>query len=196
MFEPAHELAASRRMLVAEDVDLIQMLAGRLRLMPSVIDLGAGSGTTALAVLAVRPFAQITSVDIDQGALDWAEKAVGIYRDADWLGIRAKSWEAAVLRSRFSAPVDLLLVDASHEREDVERDLTAWLPLMRSGGLVWLHDFAPPPSKWRQPASPGVARAILTFTAAGLLEPLEARGLGWAGTYTGRIVGMSCEQLT
>src|SRR3990172_13376769 len=72
----AHALAASRRMLVAEDVDFIQELVQALLprddgLTHLAIDLGAGSGTTALSIFAASPEIRVTTIDPDEEAMGW-----------------------------------------------------------------------------------------------------------------------------
>jgi predicted O-methyltransferase YrrM len=37
--------------------------------------------------------------------------------------------------------VDMLFIDDGHAHEDVVRDITAWVPLMRPGGLICGHDY-------------------------------------------------------
>lgn len=178
----ALRLAASRMFLMAADVELIQQI---VREQPpgkiAVIDLGAGSGTTALAVLDEREDAQITTIDISAENVDWAGLAVrNVYPDADWVGVVADA--ADVSHRDLSHPVDLLLHDASHERQHVEADIRAWLPYLRpETGRVWVHDAFAPPAGWGQPASPGVTEAIVGMIADGLLKPLGYGGLGWYG---------------
>lgn len=187
----ALRLAASRMYLTEGDVLMIQHLVHGLRGRPGtdgfyssplrVVDLGAGSGTTALAVLDVAEDAQITTVDIDQANLDWAEAAVrAAYPAADWVGVRADAGEAALRRQ--TADVDLLLHDAAHESLNVQRDIRAWLPLLAPHARIWIHDAQPPPPAWGQSASPGVMEAIDALVAAALVEGgLAEDGLGWVG---------------
>ncbi|KKL97429.1 hypothetical protein LCGC14_1834620, partial [marine sediment metagenome] len=86
----AHALAASRRMLVAQDVDLIQetlrQVAKGTRVKNlTVVDIGAGSGTTALSALEAGPDVTVYSYDDDPDAINWAEEAVkNIGRSDDW----------------------------------------------------------------------------------------------------------------
>ena len=69
--------------------------------------------------------------------------------------------DSAAYAAAFSAAqVDLLFVDASHHYEDVRRDLVAWLPKVRSGGVIACHDYNPE-------GFPGVVRAVSEI----LLEP-------------------------
>jgi hypothetical protein len=53
--------------------------------------------------------------------------------------IRECSWEAA---SRFDdGAVDFVFVDADHAYESVIRDIRAWLPKLRPGGIIAGHDY-------------------------------------------------------
>lgn len=182
----ARNLAMSRRFLTVEDVETIQMVVRMLSQHTAtmgrplrVVDLGAGSGTTALAVLDERDDSQITTVDNDRANIDWAELAVRMaYPEADWLGVVE---DAADTGHYVGELVDLLLHDASHEREHVERDLRAWLPRLAPHAMVWCHDWAAPPPSWGQPASPGVREAVEALLSDGSLKRFGTGGLGWIG---------------
>lgn len=146
----------------------------------TVIDLGAGSGTTALAVLDEHAEAQITTVDISRSAVDWAEQAVrNCYAEANWIGVVADAGDVA--RMWPDGAVDLLLHDASHEYPAVADDLRAWLPKLAPHALIWVHDFSPPPQTWGQPDSPGVALSIRDLVSEGMIVEVERAGLGWVG---------------
>lgn len=173
----AHDLAATRRLLTHGDVDDIQMLAmlAAPQGSPIVVDLGAGSGTTALAVLCARNMAHVFTFDHDAVNLDSTREAVYNMNFQDrWASRLCKSWEGIDFMSE---RVDLLLVDASHEYEDIKRDLEAWLPLVRASGFVWLHDYTPMIGV-STAEYPGVAQAIEEFL--GDKTPIELKGIGWA----------------
>lgn len=185
----AARLAASRMFLHADDVALIQQIVRDLRLgLPSahrltVVDLGAGSGTTALSVLDEDESAEIITVDIDPEAVEWARKAVrNCYPEAQWSGVTADAADAALLHATFfGTTIDLLLHDAGHGRDDVDRDLRAWLPIMEPGARLWVHDYGDPPAAWGQPSSPGVREAVDQLVAEGRIAEYATAGLGWYG---------------
>lgn len=159
----AHGLAASRRFLTLEDVDVIRRTVAKLsnRSHLEVADLGAGSGTTALSVFAERAYRiRVTTIDQDEDALNWAEAAiVNIRCHKLWRKRKQLSWVEPF-------DVDLLLVDACHEYECVLRDLYAWTPHIQDG-YIWLHDYN----------ELGVQRAIEQVK----LECIEVGGLGYVG---------------
>ena len=138
---PAHSLAASRGMLTQEDVDAIGKLVDELPTDRdvTVIDLGLGSGTTALAVFAKRTSRiHVYSVDNRPNEAYWGALAVE--------NIGQKDNHSVLIgdsRGVEDAPgnIDLLLVDAINTAEGVKEELRAWLPLVRGGGFIWVNNW-------------------------------------------------------
>jgi predicted O-methyltransferase YrrM len=174
-------------MLVAQDVDLIRELVRRLREQEprrvlQVVDIGAGSGTTALSVFAeASDRVLVRTVDHNAQALAYSKLVVSnIGRLRDWRGFVGDS--ARAIFERGGQDIDLLLVDAEHTYKAVMADLAAWLPLLRDSGFVWVHDYGDPmlyglgvkPSR-------GVKRAINELVRKHELTAIEIVGLGWAG---------------
>ena len=182
---PAHSLAATRRYLTERDVDDIQLLVRALPKDAQVVDLGAGSGTTALAVLTAHPTAHVYSVDNDQVQLDWTE--INLHANGmteRWIGVcgavGSEAVRATVKMFVGRSWVDLLLHDAGHTRQDVLRDLRAWLTMLRPGSYVWVHDFAP--MEEAEESYPGVKQAIKELEHEGLIRwSFEPRGIGYVG---------------
>lgn len=187
----AKRLAASRMFLMEEDVEQIQIL---VRLLAPhahearqrgdhglhVADLGAGSGTTALAVLDEDETAHIFTYDISAENVEWARRAIeNTYPGA------LEHWYPRVMDAVGQGEpysMDLLLHDASHERTNVEADLRSWVPRLLPHAFIWVHDASPPPAAWGQPSSPGVMEAINALIAEGLIEgELASLGMGWVG---------------
>ncbi len=175
----ARQLAISRNYLTVADVEAIQALVRSIEGGVRVIDLGAGSGTTALSVLDERPDAQIVTIDISAENLSWAEKAVrNVYPSANWRGILSRADE---VRDFFDGqPVNLILHDAGHEYADVYGDLVEWASAVPAGCLVWVHDYARAPWEGAD-AYPGVAEAIQVLTVAEVLRETGTPGIGWTG---------------
>ncbi len=139
--QAAYELAASRRMACKEDIDLIIEIVGLLRPAPVVVQLGAGSGTMALAVLGTRPKARFWSVDNNPNNLGWEALAL---ENTGYRIIR-RHWilsDSAKAGSLYDGPsINLLIVDADHRYLAVRADLKAWLPWIRPRGLILIHDY-------------------------------------------------------
>jgi predicted O-methyltransferase YrrM len=169
----AHALAASRGMLCSDDVDLIRLAVGRLPADQDVVvvDLGAGSGTTALSVFAERSERiRVWTVDHHADALNWAGLAVS---NAGFLRL----WSPLLLESanavQLTAPIDLLLIDADHTHPALRADFMAWRPQLRPGALIWCHDYTED--------YPGVKQAIEELKAGGAVVELGRAGWGWLG---------------
>ena len=133
---PAHGLAESRRMITPEDVDHIRELASRLPSKGIVVDLGTGSGTALLAVLAERnDDVHIHSYDLD---VQWGQAVVkNVERVGD---VTFHQEDIFAVETIGKTPeIDLLLIDLLPDRTgDI---LDKWIPLVRPGGLVWVHDY-------------------------------------------------------
>lgn len=65
--------------------------------------------------------------------------------------------QAADVLAHHGVRADAMYLDASHEYEAVLRDLEAWFPVVRPGGVLWGDDYS---DGW-----PGVRRAVDEFAA-------------------------------
>lgn len=199
---PAHGLARSRLFLLEEDVDLIVEAVHLLDYVPSpliVYDLGAGSGTTAAAVIQTRTHGlQGTTVDISQENLDWSRKFVTqtwppldeflwenpapdfppenpyrTYWSVDfiqpWVTWRWVKDDASHALA-FGEMANLFLIDASHEYEETASELTLSAARSLPDHLVWMHDY--------RGDYPGVTRAVDEAIAKGFVSVVKEQGLG------------------
>lgn len=176
----AYGLAASRGFLCAEDVDLIRKTIADLGPEPRVADLGAGSGTTALAIFDERRDARVWTVDISREAIEWAGRALQNAGYIDrWRGVVGNARRYWLPEDAGAEPLDAVLHDAGHEYGDVLMDLREWLPHVAPGGAVWVHDYGPTGDA-PIPANlyPGVARAIDVLVSEKLVEVVEYGGWG------------------
>lgn len=63
--------------------------------------------------------------------------------------IKANSWEAADFYANES--VEFVFIDADHSYDSVVKDLKAWFPKVKEGGIIAGHDYA-----WHQPIQQAV----------------------------------------
>lgn len=188
---PAHELARTRLMLTVHDVDQIQWATKQLAHVRDlrVWDLGAGSGTTAAAVLSVRSHhVHGSTVDIDQQNLDWARKFLtntwpsGFVTqdpfpvDGTWMAsfdppLENVQWRwinSDSVPTRFkvrNGSVNLLMIDTSHEYEATLAELRWWrAKVAHPDHFVWLDDYS---------TYPGVKQAVDELLDHGTLQLVE-----------------------
>lgn len=186
---PAHRLAASRMFLTAGDVDDLITLARDLPRGGRVVDIGAGAGTTALAILQTRRDVEVWTIDNDQQALNWARQVLLNYAmpTDHWHDEFAAAVDAArawAKRSEAMRNVDLLLHDGDHSRGQVEADLRAWLPyLTKFKSRIWVHDYFA--MAGAQETYPGVGEALDNLATEGRLGYVrDSAGVGWIGEPT------------
>lgn len=132
------------------DIDVINGLKELARSLgpdPTVINLGSGFGTSALAFLETREDIYVVSVDAQKtptviGSLIDEQSTMeeagfgGSPRHDQILGISfdtGKSWDRG--------EVDMVFVDASHSYEACKADALAWLPHIIDGGIIAFHDY-------------------------------------------------------
>lgn len=164
-------------MLGGEDIALIREL---VRQIPTgqkprlVMDLGAGSGTSALAAFtAGREDIRVVSIDVRQEALEATKANMEKYGFIErWQGRIGRSDRVAWSGQSM---IDLLLCDSTHDYASQADELEKWLPFVWPKGLVWVHDYTD------RSRYPGVSMAIDEAIAAGRLAQIETRGLSWAG---------------
>ncbi len=178
----AHALAASRRMLVAQDVDLIQetlrQVAKGTRVKNlTVVDIGAGSGTTALSALEAGPPVTVYSYDDNVDAINWGEEAVkNIGRSSDWHKLLAWEQLEAALGNK---QIRFAMIDHEHTEDAVDEALFWVRERLAKDGRVWVHDYADP-ADYGLPSerTPGVALAVNSAVKEGFYEITEYGGLG------------------
>jgi predicted O-methyltransferase YrrM len=117
---------------------------------PRAVNIGAGPGTSGLALLEGNKDLYLWSIDIEkkarpEGALAnelIAFKKAGInpnrYGQIHGDSVRVgQNWR--------HGKVDLVFIDGCHFYEHTLADIETWLPHIKTGGIMAIHDFAPDP---------------------------------------------------
>lgn len=136
------------RYLYPDELPLLKSLPILIDRSPCVVvNIGAGSGTSGLAFLESRQDLILHTIDITKddspfGCL-YAERqvceAAGYALGERWFQHHGDS--KVVARDWQNGLVDLVFVDGAHEEEDCAGDILGWLPHIRSGGLMAVHDY-------------------------------------------------------
>jgi hypothetical protein len=137
----AYGLASSRQMCCRADLDLLTEAIGTLPPNPVVVQLGAGSGTMGLAVMAARDHITLWSYDIDPQALAWEWE---VFKNAKIDFDHGRRYRSRLTDSTLGGKgwlwgaVDLVIVDADHSFDSVIADVYAWRDHC---GLMFVHDY-------------------------------------------------------
>src|SRR3990167_9391537 len=75
--------------------------------------------------------------------------------------------ESSLVASAWREPIDLLFIDGNHSFESVREDIKAWIPHVKIGGKVLLHDYD---------SHVGVTVAVHRAIEDKLLEPIKKVG--------------------
>ncbi len=153
----ATELQAAFGYLFGDEVSGLHQLSHMLPELPLVVNIGAGSGTSGLAFLESRSDLNLVTVDKQFishpfGSIQGEQVALydaGLLDYWRYLGITGNSieigehWDDIVVERPMWQydKVDMVFVDGDHTFEGCKGDMDAWLPNIRSGGLIAFHDY-------------------------------------------------------
>jgi len=150
----AKDLSNKFGFLTLWEVDLLDQLVKTLPKDPLIINLGAGVGTTAMTILEARDDAFVVTVDrrCDEHPLGSLQNEEHIIRAAKWLhrrvgicsesAIPGKNWWHYKKESWWRRKVDMIIHDATHERDPITAEIKAWLPRVRAKGIIVVHDYS------------------------------------------------------
>ena len=127
---------------------------------PEIVEVGVDSGGLSVELLQSHQGLNWLGVDlysrVDLYGLKGAQQLVEARAALGaWLGTRAQlllDYSHTAPRCCPGKQFDLVFIDAEHEMEAVVRDVAAWSPLLRLGGVLMGHDYA---KIW-----PGVIQAV------------------------------------
>jgi predicted O-methyltransferase YrrM len=138
----AIELAHAFGYLREPEVMALQLMARTLKDGDVYVNIGAGTGTSSLAVREARPGLNMFTVDISEGGpLGGLQNEVNAFAHTGLVlpnQILGDSFEVGM---RWSKKIDLLFIDAGHLESEISGDIEAWFPHLRIGGIVIYHDY-------------------------------------------------------
>lgn len=124
----------------AAEIDYLQAIALQLPPDSRAVNIGAGLGTTALALLQAR-------LDLLVVSVDWAPcpeelAALQVHAPTGWEQryLRLLQSSPAAGQAWAFGPVDLVLVDGGHYYPECQADARAWYPHLAPDGWLLFHD--------------------------------------------------------
>lgn len=134
------------RLMLSEAAHLFRTVR-RLDGLPRVVEIGRYRGGTAFLLAAAG--ASVLTIDVNEQLRESDE----ILRSAlARVGLDGRVEVAYADSTTFpveAGSIDLVFVDGDHRYDGVSRDVAHWIPALRPGGLLVLHD-----AKWAQPSRP------------------------------------------
>ncbi len=127
---------------------------------PLVVNIGAGGGTSGLLFLETRDDLTLNTVDIQKesspyGCLE-GERLVLEKAGIDKMRYRQIHGDSKeVCKTWIGKQADLVFIDGNHTYEGCKGDIEGWLPLLKTGGILAIHDYGK-----TEKAYPGVDESV------------------------------------
>lgn len=85
----------------------------------------------------------------------------------------------AAAKSFDDGSLDMVFIDANHDYEAVKADIQAWLPKVKSGGIMCGHDYGNVEAFLGHEAFPGVRQAVDEAFGAKVRKPISGSSVWW-----------------
>lgn len=153
MISAAHKLSDAFGFLLPGEVDALRALAFLTSEDAVMVNIGAGAGTSSLAIAEVRPNAKRYTVDISPGGpIGGMQNEINAFQKADGISLPTQVLgDSKVVGTEWeNGEIDYLFVDGDHSIEGIRGDIASWMPNMKDGSIMAFHDYEH--TKWRNVA--------------------------------------------
>ncbi|HEC65904.1 MAG TPA: hypothetical protein ENI23_11470, partial [bacterium] len=130
---------------------------GNLPGNPVIVDFGTGWGKTAASLALICPQGHVFTFDPGKpyinhitSAEDYEKEVKKYISDAGAKNVTFT--RESSLEKEWKQKIDVLSIDSAHSYEVTKGELEKWLPFVKVGGYVFLHD-------WEHPRCPGIKQA-------------------------------------
>lgn len=166
-------LAETLGYLSPDEVTFLKKLARSIpKRSPIMVNIGAGAGTSGLALREARVDAKLYTIDIrPSGPLGGLEGERNAFDIADLRYPEQILGDSKEVGKEWDKGVDLLFVDGDHSKDGIEGDINAWLPHVVNNGIVVFHDYEN--TKWDE-VKPAVDKAMKDYEIIGLSNRIIA----------------------
>jgi predicted O-methyltransferase YrrM len=145
----------------------------------SIAEIGTEQGKFAAEILRDVPGVELYCVDPYRAYNRYEQHQTQVKLDGYYAEARRRLGAAATIIRKASLDavldfepgvLDAVWIDANHHFDYVVRDIIAWAPIVRSGGMVCGHDYKPEGQE-RVPIPFGVIQAVNAYTDAHRIKP-------------------------
>lgn len=164
MNKETEKLVKAFGFLYPEEAELLEETARDLKKDAVVVNIGAGAGTSALAIIEQRNDLAKTTYTIDlrddDNPFGGHMNERNAFRNAGMLELlpnQIKGDSKKIGKEWSGQKVDLLIIDGDHSTEGCLGDIKSWEPNLKSTALVLIHDYQA--EKW--PAVKNVVDKII-----------------------------------
>jgi predicted O-methyltransferase YrrM len=126
--------------LTLDEVNYLKQLVDCVDAGGRVLNVGAGAGTSALAMAEDRPDLIIVSVDIDRDN-QASERRVFAEAGINNRLIQLAGDSRSVAAVYADEPFDLVFIDDGHLEPEIAGDIAGWFPHVKMCGIMAFHDY-------------------------------------------------------
>lgn len=167
----SEQLRNDFKYLFTDEVPALKRLVAMLPAHPIVVNIGAGAGTSGLAIMETRPDVTLLTIDIQDfsspfGCLE-AERDVlarsglnikgrhfqvcadSVAMGLEWQDGKDLTFNGPIFARereltssvRWGRLVDMVFVDGDHSYEHARDDIQTWMVVLKDGGIMAVHDY-------------------------------------------------------
>lgn len=111
---------------------------------PVFVNIGAGAGTSTIAMATANITSTVFSVDIRADELEmFTNEHLRLKEISEEVSGRViRVWgDSKHVGKAFPYKVDLVFVDGDHEKEGIAGDIESWINKINPGGIICFHDY-------------------------------------------------------
>lgn len=132
------ELNSSCPYAMPEELETIRSEVLKLSSSQQFVMIGCGPGVMAVAALEGHPHPPKTAI-IDLNTFYYCEahlRGAGVDPNKIWF----ITGDSSTIGKQWTNPIDFLIIDGDHEFAGVSKDIKAWWPHLKPGGIAFFHD--------------------------------------------------------
>jgi len=137
----SEEVARLYGQLDFQEIVLLKKCVAEIFEEATIINIGAGFGTSAMAMLEQSPKSHVFSIDRDPNNHELDNL---VQSSVDWRRVIRILGRSQDVGAVWPSMVDMVFVDGDHSTEAVRQDIKAWLPYIVRNGFMLFHDYKHP----------------------------------------------------